>query len=200
VDDRARLRTLIQQLCLIQGDFTLSTGVKSKFYFDCKRSTLDGEGLTLIAKEFIKEIEKLPVQPDAIGGLTMGADFMTAAVVVLSHLGRGSVMKGSIARKEAKQHGTRKKIENELPRGTKIVVVDDVITSGKSTLQACDDFEAEGYEVVGVLAIVDRESGGKENIQKRYKHVITLFTKSEFPEISTLPSNDFSPRVAARAH
>ena len=128
--DRDRLRALIDKLCIIEGDFVLSTGVKSRYYFDCKAVALDGEGLTLIAREFLKEIEKLPVKPTAIGGLTMGADFITAAVIVLSHQAGGKLLKGSIARKEPKKHGTRRKIENELPRGTRIVAIDDVITTG----------------------------------------------------------------------
>lgn len=200
MNDRERLRTLIQELCLLEGDFVLSTGARSRFYFDCKCVTLHGEGLTLIAKEFLKAIERFPVQPTAIGGLTMGADFMTAAVVVMSHLTGAPIKYGSIARKEAKKHGTQNKIENELPRGTKIVVVDDVITTGKSTLEACRDFEAAGYEVVGILAIVDREAGGKQNLEGRYKHVEVLFTKSDFPVLAAQPIIDASARAASHAH
>ena len=193
MNDRERLRTLVQERCLLSGDFTLSTGAKSNFYFDCKRVTLNGEGLTLIAKEFLREIEKLPSRPDAIGGLTMGADFMTAAVAMLSHMTNGPITNGSIARKEPKKHGTQNKVENELPSGTKIVVVDDVITTGKSTLLACKEFEKEGYEVVGILAVVDREAGGHETLKERYSHVFSLFTKSDFPE----PTYNVAKRVAA---
>src|ERR1700704_2581850 len=97
--DRDRLRALIDKLCIIEGDFVLSTGAKSRYYFDCKTVALDGEGLTLIAGEFLKEIEKLPVKPTAIGGLTMGADFITPAVIMLSHQTGGKVPKGPTARK-----------------------------------------------------------------------------------------------------
>jgi orotate phosphoribosyltransferase len=200
VSDRAKLQTLIHDLCLLEGDFTLSTGARSRFYFDCKCVTLNGEGLTLIAKEFLREIERLPIQPDAIGGLTMGADFMTAAVIVLSHQTNAPIMNGSIVRKEAKKHGTKNQIENELPPGTKIVVVDDVITTGKSTLQACDEFEAAGYQVVGILAVVDREAGGMENLRQRYPHVTALFKKSDFPELKTVASNEQPTRHSAHAH
>jgi orotate phosphoribosyltransferase len=184
--DRVRLRRLIEKLCIIEGDFILSTGGRSRYYFDCKTVTLDGEGLTLIAGEFLKEIEKLPVKPTAIGGLTMGADFITAAVIVLSHQTGGKVLKGSIARKEPKKHGTRRKIENELPRGTKIVAIDDVITTGSSTLKACEEFEEAGYEIVGILAVVDREQGGKKTLEDKYKHVRTLFKTSDFPKLAPL--------------
>src|SRR6266511_3872177 len=102
--DRDRLHRLIGKLCIIEGDFVLSTGARSRYYFDCKAVALDGEGLTLIAREFLKEIEKLPVKPTAIGGLTMGADFITAAVIVLSHQAGGKLLKGSIARKEPNKH------------------------------------------------------------------------------------------------
>ena len=197
MNDRERLRTLIQELCLLDGDFTLSTGAKSRFYFDCKRVTLDGEGLTLIAKELLKALEEFPVQPSAIGGLTMGADFITAAVAVLSYQTGGPIKHGSIARKEAKKHGTANKIENELPSGTKIVVVDDVITTGKATLEACKDFEEAGYTVVGILAVVDREAGGRENLQRTYPIVEVLFTKSDFPELGATPAKDLSAGMPA---
>src|SRR6266516_6306851 len=194
--DRDRLRALIDKLCIIEGDFVLSTGVKSRYYFDCKTVALDGEGLTLIAREFLKEIEKLPVKPTAIGGLTMGADFITAAVIVLSHQAGGKVLKGSIARKEPKKHGTRRSIENELPRGTRIVAIDDVITTGSSTLLACKEFEEAGYEIVGVLAVVDREQGGRKTLEDRYKHVRTLFKTSDFPKLAPLAQNGGAQAVA----
>src|SRR6266705_574210 len=183
--DRDRLRLLIEKLCIIEGNFVLSTGGKSRYYFDCKAVALDGEGLTLIAREFLKEIENPPVNPTAIGGLTVGAHFITAAVIMLSHQTGGKVLKGSIARKEPKKHGTRRKIENELPRGTKIVAIDDVITTGSSTLLACKEFEEAGYEIVGILAVVDREQGGKKTLEEKYKHVRTLFKASDFPRLAS---------------
>src|SRR5437899_11170898 len=134
--DRERLRALIDKLCISEGDFVLSTGAKSRFYFDCKAVALDGEGLALIAQAFLEEIERLPVKPTAIGGLTMGADFITAAVIMLSHQAGGKLLKGSIARKEPKKHGTRRKIENELPRGSKNVAIDNVIITVTTTLTA----------------------------------------------------------------
>src|SRR5437762_1101310 len=174
------------KLCISEGDFVLSTGAQSRYYSDCKAVPLDGDGLTLVAQAFLEEIVKFPVKPMAIGGLTMGADFITAAVIMLSHQTGGKVLKGSIARKEAKKHGTRRKIENELPRGTKIVAIDDVITTGASTLLACREFEEAGYEIVGILAVVDREQGGKKTLEDKYKYVRTLFTTSDFPRLASL--------------
>ena len=195
--NRDRLRRLIEKLCITEGDFVLSTGVKSRYYFDCKTVTLDGEGLTLIARELLKEIETLPTKPTAIGGLTMGADFITAAVIMLSHQTGGKVLKGSIARKEPKKHGTRRKIENELPPGTRIVAVDDVITTGSSTLKACQEFEEAGYEIVGVLAVVDREEGGRKTLEEKYKHVRTLFKTSDFPRLASHRTDNAARRALA---
>lgn len=184
--NRERLRKLIDERCLIAGpEFTLSTGERSSFYFDCKAVTLHGEGLTLIARGFLEELETFPEAPTAIGGLTMGADFMTAAAIVLSHAKGGHLANGSIVRKEPKKHGTKNRIENQLPAGTRIVVVDDVITTGSSTIRACDEFEEAGYQVVGILAVVDREAGGTQKLEQRYSHVRSLFKKSDFPRLTT---------------
>lgn len=195
--NRDRLHRLIEKLCIIEGDFVLSTGVKSRYYFDCKAVALHGEGLTLIGQELLGEIEKLPVKPTAIGGLTMGADFISAAVIILSHQAGGKLLHGSIVRKEPKKHGTRRKIENELPAGTKIVVVDDVITTGSSTLKACREFEQAGYEIVGILAVVDREQGGRKTLEEKYKHVRTLFKTSDFPKLASHLAENGSERAVA---
>src|SRR5256885_14751069 len=96
--DRERLRALIEKLCISEGDFVLSTGAKSRYYFDCKAVALDGEGLALIAQAFLEEIAKFPVKPAAIGGLTLGADFITAAVINPSAPTRGKGTNASIDR------------------------------------------------------------------------------------------------------
>src|SRR5258708_6779414 len=96
--DHERLHRLIEKLCIIEGDFVLSTGAKSRYYFDCKTVALDGEGLTLIAGEFLREIEKLPVKPTAIGGLPMGADLITAAVIMRSYQSGGEASGGALRR------------------------------------------------------------------------------------------------------
>jgi len=177
-----QLRDLIEARCLIISEkpFKLSTGAYSKYYFDCKPLTLHGAGLSLTAEAFLEEIQKLPERPKAIGGLTMGADFITAAVVVKA-FERGLHIDGSIVRKEMKQHGTMNKIENQLPKGTPIVVVDDVITTGKSTRQACEEFLASGYRIVGIIALIDREEGGKAALEKNFGGVKAIYTTSDFP-------------------
>ncbi|WP_089728300.1 orotate phosphoribosyltransferase [Candidatus Thiosymbion oneisti] len=184
--NRDRLRQIVDEKSLIIGqDMTLSAGLSSSFYFDCKKITLNGEGLALLADVLLEEIDKFPERPSAIGGLTLGADFMVAAVVMRAHQIGHPTINGSIVRKEPKKHGTRSHIENEMPRGTKIVVVDDVITTGGSTAKACEQLLKGGYEIVGILALVDREAGGVENLKREYGcSVHSIFKKSDFPRIA----------------
>jgi orotate phosphoribosyltransferase len=135
-----------------------------------------------VSQAFIDAMDKLPERPRAIGGLTMGADFITAAVAMKTYELGLQPVSGSIARKEPKKHGTMKKIENELPAGTPIVVIDDVITTGNSTKTACREFLAAGYRVVGIIVLIDREeANGRSSLEKEYGTVVSLFTRSDFP-------------------
>lgn len=178
----AQLRDLIDRHALIvpPRPIKLSTGTLSTYYFDCKTVTLNGRALTLIADLFLEKIRELPEIPVAIGGLTMGADFITAAVAMRAFEKGLKTIHGSIVRKEPKGHGTKNRIENELKPGTRIVVVDDVITTGNATRRACDEFISSGYKIVGIIALVDREQGGKADLEKRYGAVHALFKKSDF--------------------
>ena len=180
-EKRERLRQLIEQNCL-QSDtsITLSGGSSSSFYFDCKGATLDGEALSLMSEQFLELFDQFSERPTAIGGLTMGADFMAAGVIVKAYEIGHPLLHGSIVRKEPKKHGTRNRIEHQLPAGTKIVVVDDVITSGGSIRQACEEYLREGYVIVGLAALVDRKAGGKESLEKDFGPVLSLFTKDDF--------------------
>lgn len=184
--NRNRLRQILDEKSLIVGkDMTLSTGLSSSFYFDCKKTTLNGEGLALLADVLLEEIDKFPERPSAIGGLTIGADFIVAAVAMRAHQTGHPTTNGLIVRKEPKKHGTRNHIENEMPAGTKIVVVDDVITTGGSTAKVCEQFLQDGYEIVGIIALVDREAGGVESLQQSYNcKVRSVFRKSDFPRIA----------------
>jgi orotate phosphoribosyltransferase len=199
--NRDFLRDLIQERCLEFGDFTLSTGQKSKFYFDCKKATLDGQTLTGIADAFLERLQSLGVTATAIGGLTMGADSISAAVAMRASQIGARTVHASIVRKEPKKHGTMNFIENQQPPGTQIVVVDDVITTGKSTEIACEKFKAAGYEIVAILALVDREeSNGSANLAAKYLcPVASIFKKSDFPKMAESGRSyeaDFRQKVA----
>lgn len=179
------LRSLVDEKCLTVGrSYTLTTGRQSAFYFDCKKAMLDGKCLGLIADAFLDEAGKLSRYPKAIGGLTMGADFIVAAVIQRAFETGKPPVSGSIVRKEQKRHGAGNKIENELPQGTPIMVVDDVVTTGSSTVTACDAFLAAGYDIVGIVALVDRESGGCETLAQKYGCPVgAVFRKRDFPRI-----------------
>lgn len=179
------LRTLVDEKCLTVGrSYTLTTGRQSEFYFDCKKAMLDGKCLGLIADAFLDEAGKLSRYPHAIGGLTMGADFIVAAVIQRAFETGKRLVSGSIVRKEQKKHGAGNKIENELPQGTPIMVVDDVVTTGSSTMTACDAFIAVGYDIVGIVALVDRESGGCESLARKYDcPVSAVLRKRDFARI-----------------
>lgn len=189
---REELRLLVDEKCLTVGrSYTLTTGSPSAFYFDCKKAMLDGRCLSLIADAFLEEAGKLPRFPSAIGGLTMGADFIVAAVIQRAFETGKPLVSGSIVRKERKAHGAGNKIENELPQGTPILVVDDVVTTGSSTVAACDAFIAAGYDIVGIVALVDRESGGRETLARRYDCPVgAVFGKRDFPRIDRGSSDD----------
>ena len=182
---REELRLLVDEKCLTVGSsYTLTTGRQSAFYFDCKKAMLDGKCLSLIAGEFLEEAGRLPRFPQAIGGLTMGADFIVAAVIQRAFETGKPLVSGSIVRKEQKQHGAGNRIENELPQGTPIMVVDDVVTTGSSTVAACDAFIAAGYDIVGIVALVDRETGGCETLARKYGcPVSAILRKRDFPRI-----------------
>ena len=196
---REALRSLVDEKCLTVGrSYTLTTGSRSAFYFDCKKAMLDGECLGLIADAFLEEAGRLPRFPTAIGGLTMGADFIVAAVIQRAFETGKPLVSGSIVRKEQKQHGAGNKIENELAEGTPILVVDDVVTTGASTEAACDAFIAAGYDIVGIVALVDRESGGCETLARKYDCPVgAVFRKRDFPRIDRETNN--APRVAEPA-
>ena len=189
---REQLRLLVDEMCLTVGrSYTLTTGRQSAFYFDCKKAMLDGRCLSLIADAFLEEADKLPRFPKAIGGLTMGADFIVAAVIQRAFETGKALVSGSIVRKEQKKHGAGNKIENELAEGTPILVVDDVVTTGSSTETACDAFNAAGYDVVGIVALVDRESGGCERLAQKYDcPVSAIFAKRDFPRIDQGTGDD----------
>lgn len=163
--DRPRLLQLLRSHSLIFGDFTLRSGQKSSFYFDSKRTTLLPEGSYLAAAEFLQLIRRHELRADAVGGMTLGADPIVGPVAALSHL-FGPPLRAFIVRKEAKGHGTHSRIEGDLNPGSRVIVVDDVVTTAGSTLSAIEAVESEGHTVVAVLCLVDREQGGTARLER----------------------------------
>ena len=215
MDARSRLKVLIAEKCVLKGEFVLASGQRSKVFFDCKRVTLDPEGLHLIAGillEMIDDLARRDGRPiDAIGGPTIGADPVVghlagrswerahgggaptgpadpgpvpavpdaAAPAVSGHpVPAPRPLRGFLIRKETKDHGTQRIIENQIPRGARVVIFEDVVTTGGSTLEAIRKAQEVGLEIACVIAIVDREQGGAESLA-RYRYY-PLFKKSEF--------------------
>ncbi len=160
-----RLLALAQERgALTYGDFTLSSGAKSGYYFDGRRLTLDPEGASLAGVAFLELLRGTNV--DAIGGPTLGADPIVAAVALTSHL-EGMPIHAFIVRKETKGHGTRQAIEGPLVTGSRVAIVDDVCTTGGSLFSAIDAAEAAGCTVAVVLALLDRRQGGSDEVRRR---------------------------------
>ncbi len=175
-DERARLRALLKAHSLMFGDFTLASGKKSKYYFDSKKTTLLAEGAWLTARQVLRIVREQGIRADAIGGLTLGADPIVCPVAALSH-GEGAALRAFIVRKEAKDHGTGRRIEGNLVPGSRVIIVDDVVTTAGSTLRAIEAAEEEGHTVVAVICLVDREEGGAEKLA-RYPF-FPIFRRSE---------------------
>jgi orotate phosphoribosyltransferase len=174
----SQLRNILRQKSLRIGDFTLTSGKKSSYYLDCRMTTLDANGALLIGRLILRHIRTHGIEADAIGGLTMGADPIATAVAVVSAI-EGSPLPAFIVRKEAKGHGTQRSIEGyEGKPGSRVIVVDDVCTTGGSILTAADRAEEAGYKVVAAFCVVDREEGGTELIAMRYPFY-PLFTAKE---------------------
>src|SRR5437762_11616578 len=179
MDDALRqLRAIIRQKSLRIGEFTRSSEQRRSNYYDCGMTTQDRTGARLIRRLILDCIRKHNIQADAIGGLTIGADPIATAVAVVSAL-EGQPLPAFIVRKETKGHGTQRLIEGyDGKPGSRVIVVDDVCTTGHSILKAADRAEETGYEVVAAFCVVDREEGGAELIAKRYPFY-ALFTAKE---------------------
>ena len=166
-DIRERLRQLLISRSLHIGHFTLTSGMVSKHYIDAKKTTLDPEGAYLCARLILDELAQHQVEADAIGGLTLGADPVVAAVAAVSFAERDryAPLPAFIVRKEPKKHGTQLYIEGfEGRKGARVVIFDDVWTTGNSTLKSIERAEAQGYEVTSAICLVDREQGAEDNL------------------------------------
>ena len=175
---RQQLAVLLRRKSLVRGDFTLSSGKKSSYYLDCKLTTLDPEGALLTGYCLLELLDEMGLKPDAIGGLSMGADPLVTAVGVVSALEKRPLA-GFLVRKEAKKHGRQRQIEGlENPFGKKVVIVDEVCTTGGSTQEAIDAAEREGCQVIAVISLVDREEGGSDRLRAKYNYR-SIFTARE---------------------
>ena len=156
---RQQLIDLVRELALEFGDFTLASGKKATFYLDCRKVTLDPRGANQIAEGILELIQA--EMPDAVGGMAIGADPITAAVVTVAGQ-RGLPIRGFIVRKESKGHGKGQDVEGPVRSGDRVIVVEDTVTTGGSSLKAIAKVEAAGLQVMGVVAVIDRLEGGKE--------------------------------------
>ena len=168
-----RLAALLADRSAKRGRFTLASGKQSTLYIDARLTTMSPEGLTLIGPLGFAAIEQAGWRVDAVGGLTLGADPVSYAVSYASALA-GRPIRAFTVRKEAKQHGTGKLIEGPFRDGDRVAVVEDVITTGGSALKAIAAVRAAGGSVTGVLAVVDREEGGREAIEAEGVPVLAL--------------------------
>ena len=197
---REQLLHLLAAKSFRLGDFQLSSGGRSDYYVDCRTTTLDAQGASLVARVVLDEIRKREWAPAAIGGMTLGADPMVTAVAMLSAqesqaraVGedeRGAALiHGFLVRKAEKAHGTSRRIEGFQRKGARAVIVDDVCTTGASTVQAIEAARAVGFEVVGVLCLVEREeAGGRAAVEKAAAPApfVAMFQAAEIREIHML--------------
>jgi len=177
VYDRAGLIELVRARALKFGDFTLASGKKAKHYLDLKQITLDSVGARLVG-EGLLELIGTPL-PRAVGGMSIGADPITAAIVTMAGV-RGDSLRGFMVRKEPKGHGTNRFIEGPVAPGDEVVIVEDVVTTGGSSLLAIDRAVEFGLKVTKVLAIIDRLEGGAENFAERGYPLATLLSIRDF--------------------
>jgi len=160
--------------------FPLTSGKMSSFYFNLKSVTMASDGLYHMGHVVLDKIEELGLQPKAIGGLTMGADPITHATALVSHLRDRDIQSVSI-RKEPKKHGLKLQIEGNVEANDDVIIVDDVVTTGGSTIKAIDIARGHGLNVLAVIILVDRcEENGRENIEKKGVEVHAVFTVEDF--------------------
>lgn len=176
--DKQALIAAVREKALKFGDFTLASGKKAKYYLDGKQVTLDGQGARLVAEGILDLLAAGPM-PDAVGGMVIGADPITAAVITMSAV-RGAPIRGFMVRKESKGHGTNQFVEGPVQPGDQVVILEDVVTTGGSSLKAIERVEAFGMKVAGVIAIIDRMEGGREAFEDRGYRLQSLLTIRDF--------------------
>ncbi len=177
--EKEKLKRMIRERALKVAEkpvFRLASGKMSRFYVDLKTVTFDPEGNYLVGKLMFSMIKEF--RPDLVGGLTLGADPIAYAVSFVS-LQEGEPIRPIVVRKEPKDHGTRRQVEGLFKEGERVAVVEDVITTGGSSLKAVKACRSAGLEVVGVFSVVDREEGGRETLEREGVRLFSLFKLSE---------------------
>ena len=173
-----RLREILRERSITHGDFTLTSGRRSNFYIDARRTTMSGEGLVVIGTLGLARLTARGWAPDLVGGLTLGADPVAYAIAAAARA-QGRPLDAFSVRKQAKTHGTGRRIEGCFTAGAAVVVVEDVITTGQSAAEAIAAVTAEGGRVLGVLAVVDREEGGRILLEQAGHAVEALVTVTD---------------------
>jgi len=181
---KEQLLEILKGKSVCRGTFTLASGAQSDFYVDAKLTTSEPRAAVLVGSvgwELVKATARVrKVRVDSVGGLTMGADWMALSIGIAAHLEDSqAALRVFSVRKSAKEHGRLKRIEGNSSPGDSVVVVDDVITTGGSTIQAIDAIEEAGGRIAFVIALVDRQEGGRENIEKRGHRVVPIFTRAD---------------------
>ena len=176
-DNKKRLKEILLEKSILKGDFTLASGKKSTYYIDARLTTLDAEGVNLIGKIFLDEIEK-DTSINVVGGPTMGADPIVGSVLAISQE-RGNPLPGFLVRKEEKDHGTGKLIEGNLKEGDVAAMFEDVVTTGGSVIKAINAVRESGAEVKRLFVIVDREEGAMSKFEDMGVQFFSIFKISE---------------------
>jgi orotate phosphoribosyltransferase len=194
---RQNLLSILAHKSFRLGEFKLSSGATSDYYIDCRTTTLDAKGSRLTGEVFLEEIRQRGWKAKAIGGLSMGADPIVVWVSVVS-----CELDGFLVRKAEKQHGTGQRIEGFREKGARVVIVDDVCTTGASTIQAIEAARDFGFEVIGVMCLVEREEAqGRPNVERAAAPApfISIFTANDVRTQHAIQNDDTQPNVFAVA-
>lgn len=175
---RNTLKDLLLARSVQRGDFVLASGRRSTFYIDARRTTMSGDGLAVVGGLGLDRMAVRGWTPRAVGGLTLGADPVAYALALTARR-RGQLLDAFTVRKQPKNHGTGKRIEGCFTSGFPVVVVEDVLTTGSSARDAISAVESEGGHVLGVMAVVDRQEGGREAIERAGYPVEAFLTVSD---------------------
>ena len=180
---RERLFNILKEKAYKKGKFILTSGKESDFYIDCRPVTLHPEGAYLVGKLLFERLRSSLGKIQGVGGMTLGADPIATAVSLISYI-EGNPIHAFLIRKEPKKHGRGLWVEGiqNLPEGTEVAIVEDVVTTGGSTIKAIERAKEEGLKVARVLAIVDRDEGGRENLKNYGYELEFLFTRRDFLE------------------